>query len=94
MTTIYYVHTAYCQPLSDITNGSANCSLGDDGVPSFNDTCDITCDKGYLVSGSPTRTCLSDTSWSGTDDMCVRGTNDIIIYEVTLFDYGTARFKL
>ena len=68
---IFFVHVVYCQPLPNIINGSATCSLGDDGVPSFNDTCDITCNYGYLLRGNPTRTCLSDGSWSGADDACV-----------------------
>ena len=68
---IRIVHVVSCQPLPDINNGSATCSLGDNGVPSFNDTCDVICNAGYLLRGNPTRTCLSDGSWSGTDDECI-----------------------
>jgi len=50
-----------------------NCSLGDDGVPSYEDTCSFTCNTGYELTGSDTRTCQSDGSWSGSDDMCRRG---------------------
>ena len=50
-----------------------NCSLGDDGVPTYEDTCSFTCNTGYELTGSDTRTCQSDGRWSGTDDVCWRG---------------------
>ena len=50
-----------------------NCSLGDDGVPSYEDTCSFTCNTGYELTGSDTRTCEHYGSWSGSDDMCRRG---------------------
>ena len=49
------------------------CSLGDDGVPSYEDTCSYTCNTGYELTGSDTRSCQSDRSWSGSDDVCRRG---------------------
>ena len=51
-----------------------NCSLGDDDTFSYEDTCDFTCNTGYELTGSDTRTCQSDGSWSGSDDVCRRGT--------------------
>ena len=62
-----------CPLLTDPNNGMINCSLGDDGVPSYEDTCSYTCDIGYQLNGSDTRTCQSDGSWSGTNAMCSRG---------------------
>jgi len=50
-----------------------NCSLGDNETPSFEDTCSFTCNTGYQLTGSATRTCQSDGSWSGSDAMCRRG---------------------
>ena len=50
--------------------------MGDDGVVSYEDTCNVTCDSGYTLTGSDTRMCLSDGSWSGTDGTCKRGKND------------------
>ena len=47
-----------------------NCSLGGDGVPSYEDTCSYTCDTSYELSGSDTRTCQSDGNWSGSTTMC------------------------
>ena len=37
------------------------------------DTCSFTCNTGYELTGSDTRTCQSDGSWSGSDDVCRRG---------------------
>ena len=56
-----------------------NCSLGDDGVPSYEDTCSFTCNTGYELTGSDTRTCQSNRSWSGIDDVCRRGKMFIVI---------------
>ena len=50
-----------------------NCSLGDDGVPSYEDTCNFTCNTGYELISNNSRTCQSNGSWSGTDSVCSRG---------------------
>jgi len=63
-----------CPSLTDPNNGVITCSLGEDRVPSFEDTCSFTCSTGYELTGSDTRTCQSDGSWSETDDVCRRGT--------------------
>ena len=66
--------TVACQPLlSDPDNGAITCLLGHDGVPSFEDTCSFTCNTGYELTGSDTRTCQSDGSWSGSETLCIRG---------------------
>ena len=70
---LYIVTTVSCPPLTDPNNGVITCSLGDDGVPSYEDTCSFTCNTGYELTGSNTRTCQSDRSWSGSDDVCRRG---------------------
>ena len=71
---IFYVYTSVpCSPLHVSNYGMMNCSLGDDGVPSYEDTCSFTCNTGYEVTGSDTRTCQSDGSWSGSNDVCRRG---------------------
>ena len=73
----YYIFTitsiVSCLPLTDPNNGIISCSLEDDGVPSYEDTCSFTCDTGYELTGSDTRTCQSDGSWSGSDTVCKRG---------------------
>ena len=58
-----------CDNLNNPNNGVINCSLGDDGE----DTCSFTCNTGYELTGSDTRTCQSNGSWSGTSTVCRRG---------------------
>ena len=47
-----------------------SCSLGDDGDPSYQDSCIFTCNTGYELNGSDTRSCQSNGSWSGNNLMC------------------------
>lgn len=73
-----------CQKLLEFDNGSVTCSLRDDGIYSYEDTCTVTCNSGYTLTGSGTKTCLSNGSWSGMDVVCGRGkavkiTNNILI---------------
>ena len=55
-------------------NGMINCSLGDDGVPSYEDMCGFTCNTGYELISSDTRTCQRNGNWSGSKVVCRRGT--------------------
>jgi len=64
--------TVQCPLLTD-QNGIITCSLGDDEAPSYEDTCNFTCNTGYELTGSDTRTCQSDGSWSGNDKICKKG---------------------
>ena len=51
-----------------------NCSLGDDGVLSYEDTCDILCNTGYEIqTGDDMITCQSDGMFNGTIATCRRG---------------------
>ena len=59
-----------CLLLADPNNGTVTCSLGDDGVPSYEDTCSFTCNTGYELAGSLQVTCQSDGSWSGSPVSC------------------------
>jgi len=68
-----------CPSLTDPNNGTINCSLGDDGVLSFEDTCSFTCNTGYELTGSGTRTCQNDGSWNGNKTMCSRGKHCIVV---------------
>ena len=68
-----YYASVQCSSHTDPNNGMISCSLGDDGVPSYKDTCNFTCNTGYELTGSGTRTCQSDGSWSGSDVVCRRG---------------------
>ena len=61
-----------CPNLTQPDNGIIICSLGDDGVPSYEDTCSFTCNTGfYELTGSDTRTCQSDGSWSESPVSCI-----------------------
>ena len=48
-----------------------SCSSGDNGVDYEGDTCTFTCNTGYELTGSDTRTCQRNGTWSGTDIMCL-----------------------
>ena len=50
-----------------------SCSSGRVGVGYEGDTCSFTCNTGYELTDSDTRTCQSDGSWSGSDATCRRG---------------------
>ena len=69
-----------CPSLDSPSNGMINCSLEDDPVPSYEDTCNFTCNTGYELTGSETRTCQSDGSWSGSIAMCRIGEWFLVVY--------------
>ena len=62
-----------CDNLSIPANGDISCSSGRVGVGYEGDTCNFTCDNGYQLTGSHTRTCQGNGRWNGTDTMCKRG---------------------
>ena len=63
-----------CGDLSTPANGEiTSCSSGRVGVGYEGDTCSFTCNTGYELTGSETRTCQSDGSWSGRETMCNEG---------------------
>jgi len=63
-----------CDDLSTPSNGEIiSWSSGRVGVAYEGDTCGFTCNAGYELTGSDTRTCQSNGSWSGSDDVCRRG---------------------
>ena len=67
---MHFILLVSCPSLDNPSNGMISCSLEDDEVPSYDDTCNFTCDTGYELTGSETRTCQSDGSWSGNSAMC------------------------
>jgi len=79
-----------CTSLTDPNNGLMTCLLGDDGVPSYDDNCNFICNLGYLLSGSETRTCKSDGSWSGRETMCRKGVIHLCLFCTVILQYGTA----
>ena len=62
-----------CGRLTTPSNGGMSCSSGRVGVGYEGDTCSFTCNTGYELTDSDTRTCQSDGSWSDTETMCRRG---------------------
>ena len=67
------MHLASCSLLTNPDNGLMNCSLGDDRDSSYEKTCTFTCNTGYELTGSDTRICQNNGSWSGMDVACRRG---------------------
>ena len=65
--------TVYCPALTNPDDGAVSCSLGDDGVTFYEDTCNFTCNTGYEPTGNDTKICQSDGSWNGTGMICVDG---------------------
>ena len=73
MLLLWLLYVVLCSNLIQPNNGTINCSLGDDEVISYEDTCSFTCNTGYELTGSDTRTCQNDGSWSGSSNVCIKG---------------------
>ena len=74
MSALNFFADTKCDNLSTPANGEiVSCSSGRVGVGYEGDTCSFTCNTGYELTSSDTRTCQSDGSWSGSDDVCRRG---------------------
>ena len=67
------MYIVQCPVLTAPMNGLVSCSLINDSIFSYEDTCSFTCNTGYELTGSDTRTCQSDGSWNGTNTTCSRG---------------------
>ena len=68
---MYHIHVStvvQCPTLTAPDNGMIFCTGNEIG-----DTCTVSCDDGYESSGSETRTCQGDGTWSGTDATCSAG---------------------
>ena len=64
-----------CSSLNDPSNGMISCSLGGNGVSvNAGGTCTYMCNDGYELTGSGTHTreCQSDGSWSNSAPTCSR----------------------
>ena len=47
-----------------------DCEYGENGGPNAGDSCSFTCDAGFDLSGSDSRTCYENGTWSGEISMC------------------------
>ena len=70
---LYFLADRQCLNLTTQSNGGMSCSSGREGVGYDEDICSFTCNTGYELTGSDTRTCQSDGNWSGSETLCSRG---------------------
>ena len=63
-----FVYIVQCTSLSSPTNGDMSCNST--GVSRYEDQCSFSCDPGSQLTGSSSRQCLSNGSWSGSDATC------------------------
>ena len=79
-----------CNNLSTPANGSiTSCTSGIAGVGYEGDTCSFTCNSGYELTGSDTRTCQSDGSWNGNDVACIiKGKAKVIIHVLIILCFN------
>ena len=64
-----------CPSLTSPDNGMIQCS----GF-FVDDICVFTCDDGYELSGSGTRTCQDGGTWTGTEAECTEGLHCVPFY--------------
>ena len=67
------LYTVNCSQLMNPSNGMMSCSLLYSSLTLYEDTCSFTCNTGYELTGSDTRTCQSNGSWSGNEVACTAG---------------------
>ena len=76
-----YTADIRCDNLTSPADGMMSCSYDRDGVGYERDTCTITCNTGYVLTGNVMRTCQSNGSWSGINAICRRGTVCTYVYD-------------
>ena len=73
-------HIVPCTPLNAPNRGEMSCTGN-----VYEDICVFTCDDGYELTGSDTRTCQSDGSWSGSEAVCtLQGMYNEMYYQLWL----------
>ena len=68
-----FIVKVQCPMLDTPMNGDVLCTLMGGIISSYEDTCSFTCDTGYELTGSDSRTCQSNGNWSGTETTCTNG---------------------
>ena len=71
-----------CSPVpnAEITS----CNSHSTGAGYEGDTCNFTCNSGYQLTGSETRTCHIGGNWIDNDDVCRRGMHNSTVMAVPL----------
>ena len=70
---LLFIIIVSCPELDYPENGIVLCPLKEDKKYLYEDFCKFTCNTGYELVGSDTRSCKSDGSWSGTQPICEKG---------------------
>ena len=62
---IFVCHAAIpCGPLPLVTGGHYEGNGCSTGMSVYNDTCEVTCDFGYVLRGSQVQRCTLDPEWT------------------------------
>ena len=72
----YFILDTQCVTLAPPNGAEMLCFNGSThttGVGYEGDICNFTCNTGYELTGSDTRTCQSYAGWSGTEPICTIG---------------------
>ena len=69
-----------CGSLDDPTNGAVNTSSG----TTFMMNATYTCNTGYNLNGTNTRTCQATGDWSGSDPTCDSTLSSLLVYTVLI----------
>jgi len=70
---LFQLHVVDCSELPQPEHGSVTCDYGSDRRPSFEDVCQYSCEDGFDLVGSRSRSCLSTGMWSNNEPTCRRG---------------------
>ena len=65
-----------CRPLDAPENGNIVCDLGGDDAAHHGNSCNFTCNEGFMLRGNNRRVCLvllGLAVWSGTTVTCEPG---------------------
>jgi len=71
----YSILGTVCPLLTAPDDGMVDCPLGGEGGASEGDSCTVSCDIGFELQGSISRTCQADGIWSGDETTCKEGMN-------------------
>ena len=80
MISFLYTVAVDCGDLTDPTDGAVNTSSG----TTFNMNATYSCNTGYNLNGTNTRTCQADRMWSGSDPTCDSTLSSLLVYSVLI----------